>query len=85
MNEHLSPEEFKEFSTRVLKGAELLTALDHLEECEECRLKIKSPSKAKLLEILFGNEGIGKARYGRGSQKMCAKAKVENPADGQCG
>lgn len=34
----------------------LLNALDHLEICEECRRKVKSPSKAELLETLFGDE-----------------------------
>lgn len=56
MNEHLSREDFGRLAARRLKGAELLAALDHLEECGDCRSRVKSPTTSELLEIIFGDE-----------------------------
>lgn len=62
MKQHLSPEEFKQLSEYKLKGAPLLAVLDHLEECEECRRKTTSPTKAELLENLFGDDNGSEER-----------------------
>ena len=54
MSEHLSPDQLERFSKYQLKGAELLMALDHIEDCADCRQKVTSPTKAELIETLFG-------------------------------
>lgn len=60
MIEHLSPQDFAQLARKEIKGKALLTALDHLEVCEECRLKVISPTKAELLEMLFSDKDVGK-------------------------
>ena len=56
MTEHLSLDQIERLSSYQLKGTELLYVLDHLEECEECRKKIKSPTKAEILANLFSDD-----------------------------
>jgi hypothetical protein len=56
MIEHLSHDQIKELSDYKLKGIELLYALNHIEECEGCRQKIKSPAKAEILANLFSDD-----------------------------
>lgn len=56
MTEHLPPEMIERLENYQLKGESLLAALAHVEECEECRLETKSPSKEEIGEQLFRDE-----------------------------
>ena len=56
MSEHLSPEQIEWLGAYQLKGTALLAALRHIEECEECRAQIKSPTVAEVLDQLFRDE-----------------------------
>jgi hypothetical protein len=40
--EHLSQKQFEDYSRNRLRGAELLTASDHLGECETCRARVEA-------------------------------------------
>lgn len=56
MTGHLPPEQIERLGNYELKGEELLTALTHIEECEECRLQTRSPSKEELVDHIFGEK-----------------------------
>lgn len=64
MTEHLSPAEIGRLANYQLHGEELLRALAHIEQCALCREKINSPSKARIIEQLFGDRPGGESPPG---------------------
>ena len=56
MTEHLTPEQIGRLSNYELTGDALVAALTHIEECEQCRLEVRSPSKAEVVSQLFRDE-----------------------------
>lgn len=52
MNECLSPEKLELLAERKLRGRDFTAALRHLEECAECRAKVRMPSIEEILKRL---------------------------------
>ena len=53
MSEHLSEEKIKAFSSNQLIGSDYVDALEHIENCEECRNKTTLPTKAEIIEQIL--------------------------------